>query len=329
MTSTADAPTARWSTRRAVWLSLAWLVVGLACGVPLLVVFGSDRAVGYWAVYVLERSLSLDNVFVFLLVLDYFSVPHRFRLRIVRWGIVSALALRAGAIAAGVQLIQRFSFVTYALGAVLLVLAVRMLRERQQPLDPERGRAVRLVQRVIPLTRDTTSGRFLVRSGSGWAVTPLGLTLLAFVVADLTFAVDSISAAFGITTDFVAIWLANALALVGLVPLLVLVRALVRRFRYMSQTFSAVLAFIGLRLLIEDLFTVGPLASLVAIAAILVAGVVASVVADRARPPAEQAREARRPPRCPPGHVRSEPRAAPARGESTGTAAGRPRPSRS
>jgi tellurite resistance protein TerC len=265
--------------------------------------FGTERAVNYWSVYVLERSLSLDNVFVFLLVLDYFLIPREYRRRVVRWGIVGALALRALTIAGGAVLLESFSFVTYVLGAVLLLLAARMLRSRDEPMDPGRSGAFRVLRRLVPLTGDASSGRLVARTGGGWAVTPLGLAVVALVLADLTFAVDSISGAFGITTDFVAIWLANALALLGLVPLLVLVRALVRRFRYMSQTFAAVLLFIALRLLTGDVVSLSPLANLAAIAAIIFAGLFASAIGDLVAPPHVAELAERRPPRCPPGHA--------------------------
>jgi predicted tellurium resistance membrane protein TerC len=134
-------------------------------------------------------------------------------------------------------------------------------------------------------------------------VTPIGLAVVALVLADLTFAVDSISGSFGITTDFVAIWLANALALLGLVPLLVLVRALVQRFRYMSQTLAVVLLFIALRLLTADVVSLSPLASLAGIATILIAGLLASAIGDAVAPPHVTEIAGRRPPRCPPGHA--------------------------
>jgi tellurite resistance protein TerC len=288
--------------QRAAWLSIAWLLVGLAAGLPLLALLESDQAVSYWAVYVLERSLSLDNVFVFLLVLDYFAIPRQHRRRVVRWGIVGALALRAVMIAAGATLIESLSVMTYVLGAILLIFSLRMLRTREEPMDPANSRALRLVRRLVPLTRDASSGRFVARA-SDWAVTPLGLALVALILADLTFAVDSVSAAFAITTDFLVIWLANALALLGLVPLLVLVRALVRQFRYVSQTFAAVLAFVALRLLAADVVSIGPLASLAVIIAILAVGLLASLIGDRMAPPPAGERAERRPPRCPPGHV--------------------------
>src|SRR6476646_5198176 len=133
------------TTRRAAWLSLIWLAAGLAVGLVLLGSLGTERAVNYWSVYVLERSLSLDNVFVFLLILDYFLIPGEYRRRVVRWGIVFALALRAGTIAVGAVLLESFSVVTYVLGAVLL-LAARMLRSRDEPMDPGRGRAFRVLR---------------------------------------------------------------------------------------------------------------------------------------------------------------------------------------
>src|SRR5581483_7928481 len=194
----------------------------------------------------------------------------------------AALALRAFAIAAGAALFDAFSIVSYVLGTLLLVLSLRMLRGREQPMDPASSPALRFIRRIVPLTPDASSGRFVVAFERGWAVTPLGLALVALAVADLTFAVDSVSAAFGITTDFLVIWVANALALAGLVPLLALVRALARHFRYVSQTFAAILAFIA------------------GIGAILGVGLLTSWIADRLAPAPETERAERRPPRCPP-----------------------------
>ena len=141
------------TTRRAAWLSVLWLAAGLTLGLLVLGSFGTERAVNYWSVYVLERSLSLDNVFVFLLVLDYFLIPREYRRRVVRWGIVGALALRALTIAGGAVLLESFSFVTYVLGAVLLLLAARMLRSRDEPMDPGRGGAFRVLRRLVEQTR--------------------------------------------------------------------------------------------------------------------------------------------------------------------------------
>ncbi len=170
------------TTRRAVWLSVLWLAAGLAMGLVVLGLLGTDRAVNYWSVYVLERSLSLDNVFVFLLVLDYFVIPSEYRRRVVRWGIVCALALRALTIAFGAVLLETFTVVTYVLGAVLLLLAARMLRSRDEPIDPGGGGAFRILRRVVPLTGDSSTGRLVARTQGGWVVTPVGLAVVALVL---------------------------------------------------------------------------------------------------------------------------------------------------
>jgi tellurite resistance protein TerC len=188
--------------------------------------------------------------------------------------------VRAIAIVAGAELIERFDFVTYVLGALLLLVALRTLRSQDEETDPQDTLAIRAASHILPLTRDTDKDRFLLKRDGQRMITPLGVALIALVAADITFAVDSIPAAFGITTDALVIWLANAFALVGLIPLLVLVRALVQRFRFMRQTLAAVLAFIAIRLLAEHVVEVGPAVSLAAIAGILATGVLVSVLVD-------------------------------------------------
>jgi tellurite resistance protein TerC len=273
------------STKRAAWMSLAWLVIGLAVALPLAALEGTDTAVTYTAVYVVERTLSLDNVFIFLLILDFFQIPRPHRRRVVLWGIALALVVRAIAIVVGAELIERFDFVTYVLGALLLLVAVRTLRSSDASADLENGLVIRAVRRVLPVTTDTGRGRFLLKREGRRHITPLGVALVALAAADITFAVDSIPAAFGITTDAPVIWLANAFALAGLVPLLVLVRALIQRFRFMRETLAAVLGFIALRLLAQHAVEVGPLVSLAVIAGILGVGVLLSIAAgDRGDP---------------------------------------------
>src|SRR3954452_17509146 len=162
------------SPRRAVALSAAWFVAGLAVGAVVLAATSRERAIDYWAVYLVERSLSLDNVFVFLLILDAFAIPRPLRGRVVWWSIWFALALRALAIVLGASLIERFGFVEYLLGALLIVFAFRMLREEPGDFDPEHNRIVALTRRVMPLSGDPSSGRFIVRLGGRRALTPLG-----------------------------------------------------------------------------------------------------------------------------------------------------------
>jgi tellurite resistance protein TerC len=275
-----------------VW-SIGWLVVSLLAAVVVFVLSDRDDAITYTTVYFIERSLSLDNLFVFLLLFTYFGVPEEYRARLLFWGIVAALALRGLAILGGVALIEQFHPVIYALGVLLLVLAWRILKGVEENVDPDRNLMVRLVRRVWPVTGEFHGGHWFVkREGRRWA-TPLFLCLAAIVAADLAFAVDSIPAAFAITTDAVLIWMGNVFALLGMRALFVLVEGLIRRFRYLDETIAVVLALVGVKLLIEDLYTVGPLASLGVIAAAFAVGIVASLIADRRDPDIERTRAER------------------------------------
>jgi tellurite resistance protein TerC len=267
--------------------------------VPVALIRGGELAIDYVTVYLVERSLSLDNVFLFLLIFSAFRVPEDLQRRLLLVGVGIALALRGLAILVGAELLERFSFVSYALGAAVLAVALRMLRGSNEELRVEDSRAVRFVRRVLPIADEPRGGRLVVREGGRTLVSPLVLPLAAITAADLTFAVDSIPAAFAITRDAAAIWTANAAALLGLTSLFVLVRELVERFRFMRQTLAAVLAFIAARLLLEDVVHVPPTVSLAGVLLIVGVGVILSLVVDRRRPPHPAEREVRRPPRCP------------------------------
>jgi tellurite resistance protein TerC len=260
---------------------------------PLLLLDGGDAAVNYTTVYLIERSLSLDNLFVFLLLFAYFAVPARLRPRLLFWGIVAALALRGAAILGGVALIETFHFVLYVLGAGLLVLAYRVLRGVEENVDPQRNLFVRIVRRVAPVTDDFRGKRWLVREQGHMYVTPLFLCLAAIVFADIAFAIDSIPAAFAITRDELVIWTANAFALLGLRALFVLVEGLIRRFRYLDETIAVVLAIVAAKLLAEDVVKVGPVISLAIVLVAFAIGIAASLVADRRDPDIDRTRAER------------------------------------
>jgi tellurite resistance protein TerC len=249
----------------AVW-SLGWLALSLLAVLVIWPIRGGDDAVEYLTVYLVERSLSLDNLFVFLMLFAYFAVPSEHRPRLLFWGIVAALAMRGLAILGGVALIEQFHFVVYVLGATLLVLAYKIFRGSGEEPDPSRNLAVRAMRRVLP------------------AASPLIICLGAIVLADIAFAVDSIPAAFGITRDPFVIWMGNVFALLGMRALFVLVEGLARRFRYLDETIAVVLGIVGVKLLIEDLVKIGPLPSLAIIGAAFGAGIAASLLADKRDP---------------------------------------------
>jgi tellurite resistance protein TerC len=274
--------------------SVGWLVMSLAAALVVLAFRDGADAILYSTVYLIERSLSLDNLFVFLMLFAYFGVPYLYRPRLLFWGIVAALALRAAFILAGVTLIQRFHVVVYLLGGALLVLAYRVFRGVEESVDPDRNLLVRAVRRLYPVTGEFHGQRWFVRRDGRRFATPLLLCLAAIVFADLAFAIDSIPAAFAITRDPLLIWMGNVFALLGLRALFVLVEGLIARFRFLDETIAVVLGAVGVKLLAADLVEVGPLASLAVIAAVFGAGIGASVVADLRDPDAERKREQRR-----------------------------------
>src|SRR3954451_24447974 len=249
----------------AIW-SAGWFVLSLAVAPVFLLARDGAAALDFTTVYLIERSLSLDNLFVFLLLFGYFKVPADRRAGLLCWGIVLALVLRGLAIVGGTELLDSFHAVIYVLGATLLVLAWRMFSGVTEHADPDRTFAVRMARRIKHDASPTT------------------LALLSLVFADIAFAIDSIPAAFAITTDAFAIWAANAFALLGMRSLFALVEELVRRFRYLDETIAVVLATVAVKLLVEDAVHIGPVVSLLIVLVCFAVGITASVLGDRRDP---------------------------------------------
>jgi tellurite resistance protein TerC len=267
----------------AAW-SIGWLALGLAVTPVVLAINGGEDAVNYVTVYLIERSLSLDNLFVFILLFAYFGVPHEHRPRLLFWGIIAALALRGLAILGGTALIEQFHAVLYVLGVLLLVLAYRIYRGVGENVDPDRNLVVRGVRKIFPVTDGFREGHWFAREDGRRFATPAFLCLAAIVAADIAFAVDSIPAAFAITREPLIIWAGNVFALLGLRALFVLVEGLIRRFRYLDETIAVVLAIIGVKLLIEEWVTIGPVANLVLVAVVFAIGIAASLIGDQRDP---------------------------------------------
>jgi tellurite resistance protein TerC len=278
--------------RESVIWSLGWLVLGLAVTGIVVALNGSGDGVNYLTVYLIERSLSLDNLFVFILLFAYFGVPQAHRARLLFWGIIAALALRGLAILGGTALIEQFHVVLYLLGVLLLVLAYRIYRGVGEDVDPDKNLVVRGVRRVFPVTDGFREGHWFVREGGRRHVTPIFLCLAAIVAADIAFAVDSIPAAFAITRDPLIIWAGNVFALLGLRALFVLVEGLIKRFRYLDETIAFVLALVAVKLLIEEFVHIGPILSLVFVFIAFAIGISASLIGDRRDPEGAAARRA-------------------------------------
>jgi len=267
------------SARRAVLWSIGWLALGLLPTLWFGLFDSPHTASSYAAVYLIERALSLDNVFVFAVLIATFEVPFSDRERLVSFGALSAFALRVPAILVGVAIFNASHAVSYVLGALLLVLAWQTARPRNEQPGP--SRVIAYLQRRLPVSEHIPRRWIVVRDGRR-EVTPMLLCLIAIVFADLAFAVDSIPAALAISSDTVLLLTANLLALLGLRALFQIVAVARRRLRYMDQTIAVLLLLVGLKLLAAEAVEVSPLASLGSVLVVLAAGTAVSLRAGRA-----------------------------------------------
>jgi tellurite resistance protein TerC len=272
------------SFRSAVIWSIGWIALALVAGVVIAITKGTADATTYLTVYVIERSLSIDNVFVFLLLFTYFSIEPEYRARLIIWGVIAALLMRGAAILGGVELLERFDFLIYVLGVGLLILAIRVGAGIGENIHPDKNLMVRAIRRFFPVKSEGFGGKYFLREQGTLYTTPIFLCLVALIFTDLIFAIDSIPAAFAITRDAFIIWTANVFALLGLRALIIVVERLLQRFRYLDETIAVVLGVIALKLIGEEagVFHISPGVSLGIVVGIFTIGIVASLIGDQA-----------------------------------------------
>jgi tellurite resistance protein TerC len=288
------------SLRESLASVAAWCLLALGFNGFLWWWRGGTAGLQFLTGYLLEWSLSMDNVFVFAVIFRYFQVPLHYQYRVLFWGILGAIVMRLGFILAGAALVARFQVVLPLFGLVLLWTAVRLARPGASEVDPERNFVLRLARRWLPMSRTSMAdcGRaFFVREDGRWRVTPLVLVLLVIETSDLVFALDSIPAIFGITREAFIIFTSNVFAILGLRALYFLLAGVMRRFRYLHYGLAAVLGFVGLKMIGEWLFPredgrdlVPIWLSLAIIAGLLAAAVLASLIAHHREPPAADRR---------------------------------------
>ncbi len=271
----------------AVWVSLAALF-----GVGVYATMGRQPALEFLAGYLIEEALSVDNLFVFILIFSYFRVPEELRHRVLFWGIIGALVMRGAMIAAGAALIERFHWIIYVFGAFLLYTGVRMAFKSDDEIDPEHNPVLRLVRRFTPVTKGFRGSHFFVRETGPHGVvqrvaTPLFVVLVLLETTDLVFALDSIPAIFGVTRDPFLVYTSNVFAILGLRSLFFLLAGVITKFHYLRYGLSAVLAFVGVKMLVSGVAHIPIVWSLGVIAGLLGASVVASVLRPQAPDVAE------------------------------------------
>ena len=262
------------------WVAV-WVALGLGFGAYIFVTRGATSGGEYLAGYLIEYSLSMDNVFVFAVLFAYFAVPAAYQHRLLFWGVLGAIVFRAIFIFAGTALLESFHFVIYIFGALLLFTAWRMITAGTEHVDPSANPVLKLLRRVIPVTETYEGQRFFTRrNGKLWA-TPLFAALVVVETSDIMFAIDSVPAILAITTDTFIVFTSNAFAIMGLRSLYFLLAGLIDRFEYLKYGLAALLAFAGLKMLLSDVVHIDVWVSLAIIVGILALSVAISLVATR------------------------------------------------
>jgi tellurite resistance protein TerC len=259
-----------------------WVTIGLSFGLAILAWHGGQAAGEYWTGYVLELSLSVDNVFVWAVILTFFAVPAQYQFRVLFWGVFGALVLRAGFIFAGVALIERFTVVLYVFGAILLWSAYKIARhDEDEVVDLEHSRTMRVVRRFVPSTTEYHGQHLFVRENTRLLATPLFAVLILVESTDLVFAVDSVPAVLAVAREEFIVFSSNAFAILGLRSMYFLFAGLKDRFRYLNIGLGIILASVGVKMLLSNVVHFPAVLSLGIIVVVLAATVWASMLADR------------------------------------------------
>lgn len=264
---------ALWS---AVWIGLSLLFAG-----ALFLWYGPDVGSQFLTGYLIEKSLSVDNIFIFVLLFSSFAVPAEYQHRVLFWGVFGAIVMRGALIGLGTALVETFSWVLYLFGAFLVITGIRLALHQERDVQPDKNPIVRLARRLFPVTEDYQGARFVVRRDGRWWITPLLVILLLLESTDLIFALDSIPAIFAITTDPFIVYTSNILAILGLRSLYFLLAGSIERFGYLKYGLAAILVLVGIKMLVADLYHVPIALSLGAIAGILAISIGASLLTSR------------------------------------------------
>jgi tellurite resistance protein TerC len=269
------------SVREALIWSAIWIGLAMAFAVAVFAFAGTATGTEFLTAYVIEKSLSVDNIFVFLVIFQYFAVPPSLQPKVLHWGIIGALIMRLIFVLAGAALLHSFHWMIYVFGAILLLTAVRLATQKEHEINPDRNPVVRLVRRFIPVTNSYHDDNFFARVDGRLMATPLLLVLVVVESTDVVFAVDSIPAIFAVTTDPFIVYTSNAFAILGLRALYFALAGVVDRFVYLRQGLVLVLGFVGIKMLLTDIYKVPTPVSLAVVLGILGVAVILSLL----RPP--------------------------------------------
>jgi tellurite resistance protein TerC len=257
------------SVREALIWSCVWITVALLFNVGIYFTRGLGPAIQFLTGYVIEKSLSIDNIFIFVLIFSYFAVPAQYQHRILFWGILGALLMRGILISVGLALLEKFHVVIYLLGAFLIITGIRMGFSRSEEVRPERNPVLRLVRRILPVTTEDAHGRFFVRRAGRLFATTLFVVLVVVESTDLIFAVDSIPAIFAVTRDPFIVYTSNVFAILGLRSLYFVFASMIQKFYYLKIGLAIILIYVGIKMLVADYYEISPYFSLLVIVFVL------------------------------------------------------------
>jgi tellurite resistance protein TerC len=238
------------SFKESITWTVVWLALALLFNGGIWHLYGSQKALEFFTGYLIEKSLSVDNVFVFALLFSYFAVPAKYQHKVLFWGILGALIMRAIMIALGAALITKFTWIIYVFGAFLILTGIKMVAKREEEIHPERNPVVRWFKKLMPVTADYRQDRFFVKEGGRRWATPLFVVLLLVEFSDLIFAVDSIPAIFAVTTDPFIVYTSNVFAILGLRSLYFALAGVMEKFHYLKIGLGVVLSFVGVKMLL-------------------------------------------------------------------------------
>ncbi|UCD17779.1 MAG: TerC family protein [Candidatus Zixiibacteriota bacterium] len=276
----------RISMKESIVWSIIWVVVALVFNVIVYFWRGPETALQFFTGYLIERSLSIDNIFVFLLIFSFFGVPEKYQYKVLFWGILGALVLRGLFIALGTILISQFHWVLYIFGAFLIYAGLKMALADDKKIEPERNPVLKMVRRLIPITKDYRKGRFFIRENARRLATPLFVVLVVVETTDVVFALDSIPAIFAITLDPFIVYTSNVFAILGLRALYFALAALMDMFYYLKYALGAILAFVGVKMLISSYVIIPIGVALGVIAGLLTFAIIFSVIRAPKKPAA-------------------------------------------
>jgi tellurite resistance protein TerC len=264
------------SVREALTWSIVWISLALLFNVGIYHWFGPERGLEFLTGFLIEKALAVDNIFVFVVLFSYFSVPSSLQHKVLFWGILGALIMRAVFIFLGAALLQHFHWIMYVFGAFLVLTGIKLFKQNETDIHPERNPLFRLFIRFVPAIPAYRGERFFVRQSGHWYATPLLFVLVSVEATDLVFALDSIPAIFAVTSDPFIVYTSNIFAILGLRSLYFLLAGIIHQFHYLKTGLAFVLAFVGIKMMIVDLYKIPIGASLVVIACLIGGAIVAS-----------------------------------------------------